>query len=151
MNGYIIGAGAILTAGPAAGIAPATVHAQTDDSIALTVQAAVFDFESSDERELSRVVVAGVGWDAASVRSQLTDRLRSRAACSLADVIVALAEGASVAEVHVFARWLPSESLAMEALRRGVMLIAHPLEAVRQAALISSQAFERLPQVLRAA
>lgn len=46
MNDYVIGSGAVLTAGPNASIAAATLHAQTDAAIAAGVRAALVDFES---------------------------------------------------------------------------------------------------------
>src|SRR5581483_12428890 len=56
MDEYLIGAGALLTAGPEASISAATLHAQTDRHLAETVKAAIIDFESAHPAELSRIV-----------------------------------------------------------------------------------------------
>ncbi len=47
MDEYFIGAGALLTAGPQASIASATLHAQTDPGLSQQVVAAVVDFEAA--------------------------------------------------------------------------------------------------------
>jgi len=151
MNEYIIGAGAVLTAGPKAGIAGATLHAQTDATIARVVRAAVFDFESSSLADLSKLVVCATGWNAQTVRGELVPALVARGACSLADVVAIFALVAATDEIHVFARWLPDEVMAATLRRVGIALIAHPLEAIRQAALICGQSFTRLPAPVRAA
>ena len=46
MDGYFIGAGALLTAGEEASIARATLHAQTEEGLAGQIKAAVIDFEA---------------------------------------------------------------------------------------------------------
>ena len=61
MNDYLIGAGAVLTAGPQASIASATVHAQTEPALAASVHAALIDFESTTKAELTKVVVLASG------------------------------------------------------------------------------------------
>ncbi|HTU70759.1 MAG TPA: hypothetical protein VMF11_10630 [Candidatus Baltobacteraceae bacterium] len=151
MNEYLIGAGAILTAGPQASIAGATLHAQTDAALAPTVRAALFDFESPGMLELTKVVLVAAGWNAARVRAELVAPLLARRECTLADVIAALAQAARTGEVHVFARWLPDEALVRALRPAGVKLVSHPLESIRQAALISGQSYARWPSPLRAA
>ena len=151
MNEYFIGAGAVLTAGPMASIAAATFHAQTDATIARVVRAAVVDFESSRLADLSKLVVCATGWNAHIVRAKLVPALVARGACDLADVIGTFSSVAETAEVHVFARWLPDEAMTATLRLAGVTLIAHPLEAIRQAALICGQSFTRLPARVRAA
>jgi hypothetical protein len=151
MNDYFVGAGAVLTAGPKAGIAGAALHAQTDASVARVVRAVLVDFESSALGDLSKVVVAGVGWNAAAVRSRLIEPLTARGACSLADVLETLSRGMQVDEIHIFSRWLPDELLTAGLWARRIRLVAHPLEAIRQAALVSGQSYTRLAAPFRAA
>jgi hypothetical protein len=151
MNDYVIGSGAVLTAGPNASIAGATLHAQTDAAIAGSVHAAILDFESTSSADLSKIVVVATGWNRGRVRAELIDPLLARHACTLADVIGLLARGAQTAEVHLFARWLPDDVLAAALGREGITVVAHPLESIRQAALISGQSFTRWPSPLRAA
>ena len=74
MNDYVIGSGAVLTAGPNASIAAATLHAQTDAAIAAGVRAALVDFESRSPSELSKLVVFATGWNGARVRSPSLSR-----------------------------------------------------------------------------
>lgn len=143
MDEYIIGAGAVLTAGPRAGIARATLHARTDPSLASLVRAAVIDFEASRCGDLSRIVVIGVGWNGSSVRNALVEPLMSAGECSLADVMLTLAEATASRDVHLFARWLPGEDLTEALRRRGRDLVAHPLETIRAAALVSGQTYSR--------
>ncbi|MGA7570656.1 MAG: hypothetical protein WBG27_06820 [Candidatus Aquilonibacter sp.] len=151
MNDYVIGSGAVLTAGPSASIAGATLHAQTDGALAASVRAALVDFESSSCTELTKVVVLATGWNAARVRADLVEPLLSRGSCTLADVLAQLARAAQTSEVHVFARWLPHEVLTAALAREGVILVVHPLESIRQAALICGQNYSRWPSPLRAA
>lgn len=151
MNDYVIGSGAVLTAGPSASIASATLHAQTDSALAATVRAALVDFESSSCTELTKVIVLAAGWNAARVKADLVAPLLERGCCTLADVLGQLAHAAGTSEVHLFARWLPDEVLTAVLRREGVMLVAHPLESIRQAALICGQSYSRWPSPLRAA
>jgi hypothetical protein len=151
MNDYVIGAGAVLTAGPNATIAGATLHAQTDPLLAPTVRAALVDFESSSKAELTKVVVMASGWNARRVQNDLVAPLLERRECSLTDVLVALAQAAGTDEVHVFAQWLVDDLMSAAASRAGVTLVSHPLEVIRQAALISGQRVSRWPSPLRAA
>jgi hypothetical protein len=151
MNDYVIGSGAVLTAGPKASIAGATLHAQTDAAIAAMVRAALVDFESSSPSELTKVVVLAAGWNAARVKSEFVVPLLARGECSLADILALMARATQVAEVHLFARWLPDDVLTTALLRVGITLVAHPLESIRQAALICGQNYVRWPSPLRAA
>ena len=151
MNDYFIGAGAVLTAGPAASIATAALHAQTDASLAASVRAAVIDFESTSSAELTKVLVVAAGWNSSRVRRELVEPLVALRECSLADVIAQLARASGCAEVHVFAQWFADEQLCAAAAGQGVTLVSHSLDSIRQAALISGQRVSRWPSPLRAA
>lgn len=151
MNDYVIGAGAVLTAGPRGSIAGATLHAQTDAALAGVVRAALVDFESSNASELTKVVVLATGWNATRVKAELVAPLLASGDCTLADVFGLLAKAAQGAEVHLFARWLPDDVLTAALRRAGVPLVVHPLESIRQAALICGQNYSRWPSPLRAA
>jgi hypothetical protein len=151
MNDYLIGAGALLTAGPESSIAGATLHAQTDALLAGQVRAALVDFEAADPDELSRIVIMATGWRRARFDAEVIQPLTSRRECSLADVIAALASAIGESEVHLFARWLPGADMARDLQRRGIGLVAHPLEAIAQAALVTGQRFARWKSALRAA
>jgi len=151
MENYVIGSGAILTAGPQASIAGATLHAQTDAGLAPRVRAALVDFESGSCLELSKVVMLATGWNAGRVKTELVDPLLARGECTLADVFELLATATGATEVHLFAHWLPDDVLTAAVHRAGVTVVAHPLESIRQAALISGQTFRRWPSPLRAA
>jgi hypothetical protein len=151
MNDYVIGSGAVLSAGPNGGIAAASLHAQTEPLIARRVRAAVVDFESSRLSDLSKVVVVVAGWNAARVRSDLVTPLVARGACTLAEVTETLARAAGSDEVHFFAHWLPDEMMVSALGRAGVTAVTYPLEAIRQAALICGQKYSRWPSPLRAA
>ncbi len=151
MNDYVIGAGAILTAGPIATIAAASLHAQTDPAVAAEVRAALVDFESPRIAELSKVVLVAVGWNARRVESEIVRPLLAKAACTLVEVLVRLARAAGSPEVHLFARWLPDDVMTAALEREGVILVVHPLEAIRQAALISGGTYSRWVDPLRAA
>ena len=151
MNDYVIGSGAVLTAGPSASIAGATLHAQTDSALAASVRAALVDFESSSSNELTKVVVLATGWNAARVKSDLVAPLLERGCCTLAEVLAQLAHAAQTSEVHLFAHWLPDDVMTAALRRDGVTLVVHPLEAIRQAALICGQRYSRWPSPLRAA
>jgi hypothetical protein len=151
MDGYLIGAGAVLKAGSPASIAPAALHAQTDRGLAPRVGAALIDFESADLRELSRVLIVAAGWSGPRFQAEVVQALLARRECTLAEVIGILAETTGVGEVHLFARWrLDGETIA-ELERRNVRVVAHPLEAIDQAALVSGQRLVRWPAAFRAA
>jgi hypothetical protein len=151
MNEYLIGAGALLTAGPESSIAGATLHAQTDALLASQVHAALVDFEAGHVDDLSRVVIMAAGWGRARFDAEVTQPLVARRECSLADVVTELARATGLAEVHLFARWLPGAAMASELRKRGIGLIAHPLDAIAQAALVTGQRFARWNSALRAA
>jgi hypothetical protein len=151
MNDYVIGAGAILTAGPHASIAGATLHAQTERSLAPTVKAAIVDFESSSLDDLSRLIVLAAGFNAARVKREIVAPLVDRCECTLSDVFATLAQACHVQEVHVFARWLPDGALMESLERHGVTVVWHSLDSIRQAALVSGQTYSRWPTPLRAA
>jgi hypothetical protein len=151
MNDYVIGAGAVLTAGPSATIAGATLHMQVDPLLAPSVRAALVDFESSGKGELTKVVVVASGWNARRVQHELVTPLLARGECSLSDVLVALGQASGTDEVHVFAQWLVDDVMSARASRDGVTLVSHSLDSIRQAALISGQTYSRWPSPLRAA
>ncbi len=151
MNDYVIGSAAVLTAGPSASIAPATVHAQTDPVLAASVRAGLIDFESGTGGELSQIVAFAAGWNGRQVADEFIAPLVRLRECTLADVVLALAQATETRELHIFARWLPDDRLAAAGAAHGVTLIAHPLEAIRRAALISGQSYRRWPSPLRAA
>jgi hypothetical protein len=151
MEGYLIGAGAVLKAGPAASIAPAALHAQTDRCLAERVGAALIDFESTDISELSRVLIVAAGWSGPRFRSEVVQALLERRDCTLAEVIAILAETTGVREVHLFAHWRLDEAATADLDRLGVRVVAHPLGAIDQAALVSGQRLVRWPAAFRAA
>jgi hypothetical protein len=115
------------------------------------VHAALVDFEAADPQELSRIVIMAAGWGRARFDAEVIQPLSTRRECSLADVIAALAHATGESEVHLFARWLPGADMAADLRRRGVGLVAHPLEAIDQAALVTGQRFARWKSALRAA
>lgn len=151
MNDYVIGSGALLTAGPHATIAGATLHAQTDPLLASNVKAALVDFESTEAADLSKVLVMAAGWNGPRFRTEVVEPLLSRVECNLADVVALLAQAAGTTEVHLFARWFPDDVLVAALRRSDVTLVSHPLEAIRQAALISGQTYRRWHSPLHAA
>jgi hypothetical protein len=151
MNDYFIGSAALLTAGPAGSIVGATLHAQTDPAIAAGVCSALVDFESSRLSEISKLLLVGRGWTSGRVATEWIRPLTARGSCSLADVFELAASATGVPEVHLFSHWLPDAELAETLNRRGVAVIAHPLEAIRQAALITGQTYVRWPSPLIAA
>ncbi|HKE38115.1 MAG TPA: hypothetical protein VKB39_11810 [Candidatus Baltobacteraceae bacterium] len=151
MSEYLIGAGAVLTAGAAASISGATLHAQTDSPAAGEIRAAVIDFEASSPRELSRIVIMAAGWSPGRFESGVIQPLLARGECTLADVMEGLASATQARELHVFARWLPDTDLAASLHEKGISLVGHPIEAIEQAALVCGQRFNRWPAPFRAA
>lgn len=145
MDEYFIGAGALLTAGPSASIAGATLHAQTEAGLAARVKAAVIDFESTRLAELSRVLVVAAGWSRPRFRSEVAERLLADRECTLAEVMAVLAEAAGTHEIHVFAHWQPDSETLRALENRGICVVAHPLEAIGQAALVCGQRVGRWP------
>lgn len=151
MDGYFIGAGAILTAGDAATVSGATLHARTDPHLAAQVTAALIDFESPSPQELTRIVVVAAGWNASRFGREVTAPLLARRECSLGDLLVELGNAAGSREVHVFARWLPDAATSETVRRAGVRIVSHPIESILQAALVSGQAVRRWGASLSAA
>ena len=151
MNDYVIGSGALLTAGPNASIAAATLHAQTDPLLAPIVKAALVDFESTEAADFSKILVIASGWNAGRFKTEVIQPLLARVECSLADVVAMLAGAAGTQEVHLFARWFPDDMLVAALRRSGITLVAHPLETIRQAALISGQTYTKWNSPLHAA
>lgn len=151
MEEYLIGAGAVLTAGAAASILPAMLHAKTSPGIAAGAGAVAVDFEGGGQGELSRVLVVAPHWNRPRFEREVVSRLLARATCTLADVLTELAAATGSREVHLFARWSPDD-VTLAALRRnGVGLVAHPLEAIHRAALICGQDVTRWSAPFRAA
>ncbi len=151
MNDYVIGSGALLSAGPNATIAGATLHAQTDPVLASQVQAALVDFEASSSSDLTRILVVASGWNGRRFELEVIRPLLAQGECTLGDVLGQLARATGAGEVHVFARWLPDEVVSAALRRDGVRLVSHPLEAIERAALISGQRYTRWNSPLRAA
>jgi len=145
MDEYFIGSGALLTAGPSGSIAGAALHAQTEAGLAARVQAAVIDFEATRLDELSHILIVAAGWSRPRFRDEVVARLLTDHECTLADVMAVLAEAAGTHEIHVFARWVPDDQ-TLEALdKRGIRVLAHPLESIGQAALVCGQRVGRWP------
>jgi len=151
MDEYFIGAGALLTAGPAASLTAATLHAQTQPGLAGQVEAALIDFEATQATELSRVLIVAAGWSGSRFRTEVVCRLVARGECALADVITVLATATRAPEVHIFAHWLLDDVTSEILTERGVRVLVHPLEAIGQAALVSGQRLERWRSAARAA
>jgi hypothetical protein len=143
MDEYLIGAGAVLTAGPQASIAGATLHARTDPHLAAAVEAAVIDFESVHPAELSRIVIVAAGWGNSQFSAAVVRPLLARRECTLTDVVGVLAKATGASEIHLFARWAPNTLMTAELAAIGVRLLTHPLESIEQAALVSGQRFSR--------
>jgi hypothetical protein len=143
MDEYFIGAGALLTAGPSATIAGATLHAQPQQGLAGAVAAAVIDFESAGEAELSRILVVAAGWSGSRFHDEVVASLVARGECALTDVIATLAGAVGTKEIHLFARWHPSEATLARLNQAGIRLVVLPLEALGQASLVSGQRVAR--------
>jgi len=151
MSEYLIGAGAVLTAGPAASIAGATLHAQTDSPAAGEIRAAVIDFEATSPQDLSRIVVVAAGWSPSRFDAEVVQPLLARGECTLADVMERLAGATGAPELHLYARWIPDRRLAAALGEKGVSLVGHPIEAIEQAALVCGQRVNRWRAPFRAA
>lgn len=143
MDEYFIGAGALLTAGPEGSITAASLHAQMEPDLAASVQAAIVDFEASELADVSRLLIVAAGWTGPRFRSAVVQKLLDQRQCELADVVLALAEGTGASEIHLFARWDPDEATTARLRDRGVAIVAHPLDAIGQAALVCGQRLER--------
>jgi hypothetical protein len=140
---YMIGAGAILESGEQGSITPATLHAHVDPLLAGRIQVAAVDFEGNDARSLKRLLVLAQGWDAARFRAGVSDKLREQRHCTLADVLGTLANAGGTAEVHLFAHWLPDEETCAQLRRAGVDIVAHPLESILAASVVTGQRYKR--------
>jgi hypothetical protein len=151
MDEYLIGAGAVLTAGSQSSIAGATLHAQTDPHLAAEVEAAVIDFEALHPHELSRIVIVAAGWASSRFAADVVRPLLARRECTLAEVMVILRRATGAREVHLFARWSPDTAMSKEIEAAGIQLVTHPLESIEQAALVSGQRFSRWQSPFRAA
>lgn len=151
MDEYFIGAGALLTAGPQGSIVAATLHAQTGCELAGKVVAAVVDFESVRESEISRLLIVAAGWSGGRFQAEVVRKLVARGECALADVIAILSEATGAPEIHLFARWLPDEGTLRRLSANGIRVSAYPLEAIGQAALVSGQRVARWRSPVRAA
>lgn len=140
---YLIGAGAILEAGENGSITTAALHAQVDAPRPERIAVAAIDFEAADVSGLKRLLAIVRGWDAARFRTAVSEPLRARRECSLADVLQTLATAAQAAEVHLFARWLPDEATLANLHAAGIEVVAHPLESIGAAAIVSGQRCKR--------
>jgi hypothetical protein len=151
MSEYLIGAGAVLAAGPESSLTRAVLHAQTDPHVAANIGAAVIDFEASGLDDLSRIVIVAAGWSGARFEREIVRPLLARRECTAAQVMVELARATGSSAVHLFAHWLPDAAMAAALGAAGVGIVCHPVESIRQAALVSGQRFSRWPAALRAA
>jgi hypothetical protein len=151
MDEYFIGAGALLTAGPEASITGATLHAQIGSGLAGRVNVAIVDFEAGRLADVSRLLIVAAGWSGGRFRSEVVRPLLARRECALADVIAILGEATGAHEVHLFAHWVPDDATKALLAARGFRVLAHPLEAIGQAALVSGQRLERWRPPVRAA
>ncbi len=140
---YIIGAGAILETGEAGSITPATLHADVERPLAERVRAAAVDFEGTSIDAMRRLLIVAAGWNGAQFRESVSERLRDRRSCSLADVLRTLASQTETDEVHLFAHWLPDEGTCAALASSGVSLVVHPLESIRAASLVAGQRCRR--------
>ncbi|HET9097485.1 MAG TPA: hypothetical protein VFN37_12540 [Candidatus Baltobacteraceae bacterium] len=140
---YIIGAGAILETGESGSITSATLHAQVDPALAQRVCVAAVDFEGTSLETMRRLLVIGQGWNGARFRSCVSDKLRARHECTLADVLRTLGEQAPSGEVHLFAHWFADDETCEALSRAGLTLVSHPLESIRAACLVSGQRCRR--------
>lgn len=143
MSEYIIGAGAVLTAGDNAKITPAALHAEVGDGVSAIAHAVAIDFEGTSEARLQRLVVVAQGWNRSGFQREVTSPLATTRECTLADVLVALAQATGQTEIHLFAHWTPGEPTLEALQRRGIGLVLHPVEAIERAALIEEQCFRR--------
>lgn len=140
---YIIGAGAILETGESGSITSAALHAQVDPALAQRVCVAAVDFEGTSVESMRRLLVIGQGWSGPQFRACVSDALRTRRDCTLADVLRTLGEQSPNREVHLFAHWLPDEDTCADLARAGLTLVSHPLESIQAASLVSGQRCRR--------
>lgn len=151
MDEYFIGAGAILTAGPAGSIRAASLHAETEPGLAGEVQAAVIDFESARLSEVSRLLIVASGWTGGRFRAEVVRPLVARRECALADVIAILGQATGAKEIHVFAHWVPDDATLELLAEQGLRVVTHPIHAIGRAALVCGQRLERWRSPVRAA
>lgn len=140
MDSYLIGGGALLEAGDRSTITRATLHAQLNGA-GEAPRAALIDFESGTPGELRRLLVLAAGYTAERFETTVTVRLQRAGVCGIEDVAMLLAAQVETDEVHLFARWAPTEAMAGALAAAGIRLIAHPLEEIARAALIAEQRF----------
>ncbi len=138
MSRFLVGAGVQIDLHDPTLLLPARLHVRTDPRVAAGVGAALFDFEGIAAPD--RVVLLAAGWELARVRAQLVPLLLARRRPALDDLLADLARATGERELHVFARWLPPLTLAARLRRRGVTLLAHPVEIVEAAALVRASA-----------
>ena len=143
MEEYLIGAGALLTAGPSATISGATLHAQPGFDLAHQVSAAVVDLESAGPEEISRLLIVAAGWSGSRFHREVVSELLAQRECGLSDVIETLAWATQTDEIHLFVRWQPDEAMTAALGRKGIRVASHSLEALGQASLVSGQRIER--------
>jgi hypothetical protein len=147
MDGYIIGSGAMLTAGPKASIRAAALHAQTDPTLASRAIAVAVDFEGAGQAELTQLLLVAVGWDAKRFESDVVRPLLTLGMATTADVLTQLARSTGMVRIDLFAGWAPDASLTEALAEHDIELIAHPLEAIASAALITSEKYKRWPSM----
>lgn len=140
---YIIGAGAILETGDPGSITPASLHANVDAAIARSAQAVAIDFESTSAETLQRLFIVAPGWNASQFRVEVTQPLQAQRTCTLADVLLRLADATQAPEVHLFAHYFPDEQTGAALAKRGITLIAHPLESIEAASVVAGQRCKR--------
>lgn len=139
---YIIGAGAILES--SGGITPATLHAEAAPGLAQRVRAAVIDFEGTPAALPARILAVVAGADAARFRKAVIAPLHEKRDCTLADILSILARAAGCAELHVFAHWLPDEETCAQLRAEAIEVVAHPLESIQAASIVSGQRLRRV-------
>jgi len=140
MEEYFIGSGAILEAGERSKITGASLHAQLVSDC--RPSAVLVDFEGGSLLEVRRLLALVSGFSVGRFEATVSTRLLAAGACGFDDVVRILAEGSDVSEVHLYARWVPDESVLSGLAARGVTLQVHPLEEISRAALIAEHRFQ---------
>lgn len=138
---YIIGAGAMLTAGEGSTITRAALHAQVVDGHGEGSTGVVVDFDSSRPSELRRLLILGVGSSPQKFHDGVTSRLIGSGDCDLERLIALLAAGLQTRRIHWFARWTPSDSVLRNLQTQGITLVVKPLEAIARAALVMDRSY----------
>lgn len=141
---YIIGAGAILETGEGGSITPATLHANVDPALAQRARVLAVDFEGTSPQAMQRLLILGQGWNATQFRSGVSDKLRERRTCTLADVLATLASQAQTDEVHLFSHWFPDDETCAVLAGQGIRIVSHPVESIRAASLTAGQRVRRV-------